>query len=239
MSTTVQTWYNFVLQQMAAESYLDDWKTLRQDARIARLNLGSNNQNYLKVGQTSTTADLPGATRMTEHQATDFQTRYTIVSHLPNTASGFSATLMQDNVTGAYTLSMRSTEYFNENQGGDWARDGLTLGADLEIARYGFAFGQIASMETYYDHLKLGESYNTSTGQWESDATLNDFKNRFGGSQVGGTLNVTGSAFPAVWPMHSNCCIPKSARPSSSIPREWALSLRVACKRWSAICASN
>jgi hypothetical protein len=27
MSTTIQTWYNFVLQQMAAESYLDQAAT--------------------------------------------------------------------------------------------------------------------------------------------------------------------------------------------------------------------
>lgn len=43
MSTNIKTWYDFVLQQMAAESYLDDWATLRPEAQMARLNLGSNN----------------------------------------------------------------------------------------------------------------------------------------------------------------------------------------------------
>jgi hypothetical protein len=37
MSTTIQTWYDFVLQQMAAESYLNDWNTLNQDERVIRL----------------------------------------------------------------------------------------------------------------------------------------------------------------------------------------------------------
>ena len=66
MSTTIQTWYNFVLQQMAAESYLNGWNNLLREEKIARLNLGSNNPDYLQNGQTSTTPILPGATRMTE-----------------------------------------------------------------------------------------------------------------------------------------------------------------------------
>ncbi len=32
MSTTIQTWYDFVLQQMAAESYLDGWNDLSLEA---------------------------------------------------------------------------------------------------------------------------------------------------------------------------------------------------------------
>ena len=158
---------------------------------MIRLNLGSN--NYLITSNLPAVDILPGATRMTETQATDFLTRYTILSHLPNTASGFSATLMRDNITGAYTLAMRSTEYANPDKGGDWDRDGLN-GADGEIFTYGFAFGQIASMESYYEHLKLGESYNSLTMQWESDPSLNDFKTKFGGPEKaqGAVLNVSG-----------------------------------------------
>jgi hypothetical protein len=100
------------------------------------------------------------------------------------------ATLMKD-AAGNYTFSIRSTEYFNRSQGGDWERDGLP-GADGEIGSKGFAFGQIASMESYYEHLKLGESYNTSSGQWVSDPALVDFKNKFGATGTGGVLNVTG-----------------------------------------------
>jgi len=153
MSTTIQTWYDFVLQQMAAESYLDGWNSLSLEDKIIRLNLGSN--NFSIPTNLSTEPLLPGATRMTATQAADFLTRYTIVSHLPNTASGFSATLMRDNATGAYTLSMRSTEYFNASQGGDWSRDGLS-GADGEISGQGFAFGQLLSMEQYWNEVVKG-----------------------------------------------------------------------------------
>lgn len=196
MSAKMQTWYDFVLQQMAAESYLDQIGKNGNDAP-RMLMLGSNNPGYLQDNKLPlpTAAVLNGNTRMTESQATDFTTRYTIVSHLPNTASGFSATLMKyrNTATGTdeYTLSMRSTEYFNESQGGDWQRDGLQ-GADGEIGDTGFAFGQIASMESYYEHLKRGESYNASSGQWVSDPTLVDFKNKFGAIGTGGVLNVTG-----------------------------------------------
>lgn len=191
MNTTIQTWYDFVLQQMAAESYLNQSKDFggALDMQYV-LMYGSNNPAY-QGGLLQDEPLLLGATRMTAAQATDFTTRYTVVSHLPNTASGFSATLMRDNDTGAYTLSMRSTEYFNTDKGGDWSRDGLS-GADGEIGNNGFAFGQIASMESYYDHLKLGESYNATTGLWESDPDLIDFKSRFGANPTGGTLKVTG-----------------------------------------------
>ncbi len=147
MSTTIQTWYDFVLQQMAAESYLNDWNSLTDDVKKARLNLGSN--NYLNPDNLPTKDILDGATHMTANQATEFLNRYTVVNHLANTASGFSATLLFDNETNEFTLSMRSTEYFNKSEGGDWSRDGLP-GADGEISGYGFAFGQLLSMEQYW-----------------------------------------------------------------------------------------
>ena len=169
MSTTVKTWYDFVLQQMAAESYLDGWKDLSNTDRQNRLLLGSNNIYFLQAGETPTTPVLNGATRMTATQAADFTSRYTIVDHRSNDdprfantdgviteigdGTGFSATLMLDNQTGEYTLSMRSTEYFNQSAGGDWARDGLD-GADGEINSYGYALGQMVAMEDYYNYLK-------------------------------------------------------------------------------------
>ena len=133
---------------------------------------------------------------MTATQADDFLTRFKIVSHLPNTATGFSGTLMerlnaQGNGTGEYTFAMRSTEYLNANEGGDWERDGLS-GTDGEILLKGFALGQIASMESYYDHLKAGESFNTTSGQWITDPELADFKRKFGQGGTGGVLNVSG-----------------------------------------------
>ncbi|MFN0316031.1 MAG: hypothetical protein ACKVQA_13450, partial [Burkholderiales bacterium] len=187
MTPIIQTWYDSVLQQMAAESYLDGWHLLSLEDRIGRLELGSN--NFVVPENQPGAALLPGTTRMTAAQAEDFLTRYEIVSHLPNTATGFSGTLMRNLETGAYTLSFRSTEYFPPEQGGDRTRDFAT---NFEIGLDGFAFGQIASMESYYTHLQIGESYNPVSGQWESDPALDDFKNRFGFGGTGGELNVSG-----------------------------------------------
>ena len=58
MSSTTQTWYDFVLQQMAAESYLDGWNDLTLDDRIVRLELGSN--SFSVPSNEPTTPILPG-----------------------------------------------------------------------------------------------------------------------------------------------------------------------------------
>ena len=185
MSTNIQTWYNFVLQQMAAESYLDGWNNLTGAKQVEQLMYGSNNPTFQSLPFDNPI--LPGATRMTATQAYYFLQNYRIVNQLPNTASGFSATLMEklDPATGLgtgeYTISIRSTEFFDPTQGGDWARDGLP-GADGEIGTSGFAFGQIASMESYYEHLKLGESFDSISGQWVHDPALDSFSAAFGGS---------------------------------------------------------
>ncbi|HUS39632.1 MAG TPA: putative Ig domain-containing protein, partial [Pirellulales bacterium] len=126
---------------------------------------------------------------MTPMQAEEFLARYEVVNHLPNTASGFSGTLMREITTGDYTLAFRSTEYLPASEGGDRERD---FGTNAEIASLGFALGQIASMESYYEHLIAGESYNAADGQWEYDPTLDDFSSRFGAGNIGGTLNVSG-----------------------------------------------
>lgn len=152
MSATIKSWYDFILQQMAAESYLEGWASMDDITRKNILQLGSNNP--IVPENAPTTPVLPGATRMTAAQAADFLSRYTVIDHQPNTASGFSATLMRDNNTGEYTFSMRSTEYFDSAKGGDWMRDGLD-GADGEINSYGFALGQILDMEKYYDQLQI------------------------------------------------------------------------------------
>ena len=183
----MRDWYSAVLQQMAAESYLNGWSALSLQDRVRRLELGNN--NFQIESNQAESPILPGTTRMTATQAEEFLTRYEIVSHLPNTASGFSATLMREIGTDIYTLAFRSTEYRPSEAGGDRERD---FGANREIAFKGFAFGQIASMEIYYEHLLLGETFNPNSSQWEHDAKLEDFTRLFGGGRSDGTLNVSG-----------------------------------------------
>ena len=151
--SNVSTWLAFALQQMAAESYLDGIVLSNNDGIITRLKLGNNNpllndpEDPTLDGATRfiDLAGVPNASQITG-SAQAFVSRYQIVDHHANDATGFSATLMQERGTNNFTLSFRGTEYPNQSQGGDWERDGLP-GADGEIFFKGFAFGQLVSME--------------------------------------------------------------------------------------------
>lgn len=144
----INTWFQFAVQQMAAESYLDRARSGELQLDQA-LRLGNNRvPAYLASAPL-----LDGKTRMTDQQIIAFGTRYDILDHHASDATGFSATLMKDRTTGAYTLSFRSLEYQYQVDGGDWERDG-TPGAAGEIAGAGFAYAQLVSMERYYRELK-------------------------------------------------------------------------------------
>jgi hypothetical protein len=156
----ISAWLQFALQQMAAESYLDGISFNNAEQIRTQLRLGNNRPGFPESG----------FTRMTTLQAEQFTQHYQIIDHHANDATGFSATLMceknQDGeLTNRYTLSFRSLEYQNQAQGGDWERDGQG-GAAGEIAGAGFALGQLASMERYYQELK-------NSGKLPVGATLN------------------------------------------------------------------
>lgn len=177
MATPIRTWLDFALQQMAAETYLDQF-LFGPRSLVEVLTNGNNNEDVIPVDQfTGTTrfVDLVGVSNATQiiGSAQAFASRYLIVDHHANDATGFSATLMRDTTTGEYTLAFRSTEYRDQNQGGDWERDGLP-GADGEIFSHGFALGQLVSMEKYYQQLK-------AQGLLPQDATLNVTGNSLGG----------------------------------------------------------
>jgi Ca2+-binding RTX toxin-like protein len=156
---------------MAAESYLDGIVLSNDADIITRLKLGSNNllfndpDNPNLSGKTRF-VDLNGVPSANQvvGSAQAFVSRYDIVDHHANDSSGFSATLMRETGTNNFTLSFRSTEFPTQANGGDRARDGF--GADLEIASEGFAFGQLAAMEEYYQALK-------ASGQLPAGAVLN------------------------------------------------------------------
>ena len=163
----LKTWYEMYLQQVAAESYLETVR-VDVDANVARALQNGNNRPEF--------ADVPeprGKTRLTTAQAQEFVSKYQVLHQwsddrrrdgdlvpgapgylelngeglLANT--GLSATLIQNCTTGAYTLSIRSTEYVTPTLGGDKHRD--LDGADLDgIAFSGFAFAQIDALERYY-----------------------------------------------------------------------------------------
>jgi hypothetical protein len=170
MANDITTWLKFAMQQMAAESYLDGINLQDPAAVIRRLVDGNNNGQFIPPDQfTGKTrfvnlAGVPNATQITG-SAQAFVSRYQILDHHANDATGFSATLMKDTATNTYTLSFRSTEYRSDVQGGDRTRD--TFGADAEIAADGFAFGQLMAMERYYQSIKgtllpVGATLNVS-----------------------------------------------------------------------------
>ncbi len=183
----ISTWLSFALQQMAAESYLDQLLAGRPLRDI--LLDGSNDTRKISP---DADGNLPGKTRMTTALAERFLATYDIVDHHANDSTGFSATLMryvEDGVT-KYTLSFRSTEPRPAVEGGDVNRDGLfadgllglTAAADGEIAAQGFAFGQLMAMEQYYADLRQGKLTNGTI-----DPTLQAFF-----ANPANKINVTG-----------------------------------------------
>ena len=172
----ISSWMQFAIQQMVAESYLDGFAFSNTNEIIRRLEFGNNNASVLGLSNPNDSPNLSGKTRFVNlsgvsnatqitGSAQAFVDRYQIVDHHANDATGFSATLMQERGTNNFTLSFRGTEYPNQSQGGDWERDGLP-GADGEIFFKGFAFGQLVSMEKYYQQLK-------ADGWLPQGATLN------------------------------------------------------------------
>lgn len=157
----MKKWLDFALQQIAAESYLENIDGNDGDRVVERLKYGFNNpshpyiQEYLKTeGARGEDAPfLPGANRAPEPLAERFFNDYEVLDQFANNQFGFSATLLRHRSTGENTLSFKSLEYPNQNRGGDWERDGLP-GAAGEIGFLGFAVGQLASMEEYYRRLR-------------------------------------------------------------------------------------
>jgi Ca2+-binding RTX toxin-like protein len=162
---------DFALQQVAAESYLD------QQAPLQQILIDGNNDRRVPSG-----TGPNGASRLTPDQARNFVNRYVIIDHQPNDSAGFSATLLFDTKAQQYTLSFRSTEYKLSRDGGDFERD--AMGADREIRNYGIAFAQIESMERYFTDLTAGRG---ATGvQTPELAAFRDY------IAANGRINVTG-----------------------------------------------
>ncbi len=153
----------FALKQMAAES---DLEGSPEEAELSfRLARGA---NPIQLSPDPFAESLSSKTRMTVQQATRFMSSFRIVDHRSNddpdhsaeragpfaalNGSGLSATLFQDINGGAFTLSIRSTEYADTASGGDWDRDGLP-GADGQLISTGYALAQLAALEQYYEWL--------------------------------------------------------------------------------------
>ena len=89
------------------------------------------------------------ASRFTVIQANVFAAQWEVVEHISNTSTGFSGTLFRNKANpNELVLSFRSTEFIDDS-----ARDNKATN-ELEIAKYGWAFGQISDMEVWYADLR-------------------------------------------------------------------------------------
>jgi trimeric autotransporter adhesin len=150
MTIDIRKWYDSVLLQMAAETYFEG-VDLSNEAKVREaLRLGNNRPDFPEAG----------FSRLTDKQGSEFVSKFQIIDQLsddPNGTSfrdntGLSATLIRT-VDGQFTLAIRSTEYRNSSQGGDFQRD-TSGGAGRDISNVGFAFAQLDSLEKYYAYLK-------------------------------------------------------------------------------------
>jgi len=176
MANNMQSLYAYVLQQMVAESYLEGITDYTSALVRQRLGAGNARNGFSSIA----------LTRFTPDQSDDFLGRFAIKHQWSDNAtssstgavtrpmspgdigfiarngeqilanSGLSATLIQEKGTDNYTLSIRSTEYLNWKEGGDFERDGN--GADFALLKNGFALAQLDSLDRYYEWLRSTDS---------------------------------------------------------------------------------
>jgi len=86
--------------------------------------------------------DVRNATFMTEPfsltQATELADHWNVITHQPNTDSGFSSTLFRNADDGGYVLAIRGTEGINwedllETDFGDIAIDGIAIDQIIDL----------------------------------------------------------------------------------------------------------
>ena len=141
---TPQVLQAYTLLQIAAEAFLGRDRNAQQaDPFVRRFD-----KETLMLGNGH-------SSRMTEKQAEQFAREWRVVAHQPNTATGFSGTLFEyigdpnkQLTSSKYVVSFRSTEFIE-----DAARDGQATNTE-EIKAKGWAFGQIADMETWWNSVK-------------------------------------------------------------------------------------
>jgi len=163
--STISAWLDSAQVQIASESYLQGVLAKPRELRVSLL-AGNTPSAYVdatgqQIGEGS--IRLVGSADENLGQQIDrFLDKYEIIDQHANDSSGFSATLLRTRSgepdAGRYVLAFRSTEAKNPIPGalgGDFDRDGY-YGADGEIQKYGYAFGQLLAMQRYWQRLQDG-----------------------------------------------------------------------------------
>ncbi len=114
--TSPQVLQTYALLQIAAEAFLNGTKP--NDAAKP-----ANGSDPFPLSDAMLTNGNLHSSRMTEQQAKDFAAEWKVVSHQPNTATGFSATLFEyigsdpskRQTSSKYVVSIRSTEFIEDS----------------------------------------------------------------------------------------------------------------------------
>ncbi len=144
MNSSVTTYLKYANVQMASEALFG-----LKDARVGSTFSG------LIIPQDLTDGNRRSS-KFTNIQASEFFLDWKVVEHISDTSTGFSGTLFQclrsdasrGLVFGEQVLSFRSTEFAD-----DAARDNQETNKQ-EIKAFGWAFGQIDDMQTWYTSLQ-------------------------------------------------------------------------------------
>lgn len=139
----IQRLLQMISCEMASEAYFVSETSTGSDGETQYYNPGQQYTDALVSAKLE--AGNGGALSFPQQCANEFTGNYTVVAQHFDNNFGFSGTLLRDRETNELILSLRSTEFHN-----DLIRDGL---ADIEIFNKGYAFGQIASMEVFYQDL--------------------------------------------------------------------------------------
>lgn len=155
MTADITTYLKYANLQMAAEA-LFQFHSQQPNATLvpgATASYSSINPGYLTTGNNR-------ASKFTETQAAEFVQVWEVVEHKSNTSTGFSGTLFKARdgappellakygvKAGELVMSFRSTEFAD-----DAVRDTQATNS-MEIQEKGWAFGQIADMESWFAEL--------------------------------------------------------------------------------------
>lgn len=132
---TVLEYAKYADVQMAAEAFL------KSESTSATSYSGDDLIRALKAGNSHSSI-------FSSVQAIEFEKAWEVRSQQPNTGTGFSGTLFRNKQTEELVMSFRSTEFIDDS-----ARDNQATNV-MEIAKFGFAFGQLRDMEAWYEKLK-------------------------------------------------------------------------------------
>jgi hypothetical protein len=183
----IQNYADMVNLQMAAEAFWEDWNSLGKEFfDIAKDGNTVNSREPEAIASLFRTLDPSVSPRYTliAHQDLTLNANHTIAG--VNNKSGFSASIFLDNKTTEYTLSIRSTEF------NSIIRDPGDIAAGLDIALRGWAFGQLNSLEAFWELIKDGTATNGQNG-----FTIPNFERLADFATNAKPINVTGYSLGA------------------------------------------